>query len=337
MADNLNITSGAGVVVATDDVSSVHYQRIKLVDGNLDSTNATGVAVNPLIVAVSNSSATVSVLNTNATISVLNTLSIISVANTGGAVTVSNSGAYNVTVLNTNNTSTVSGGITLLSSVPITITGSTLISGGISILSGGTTSVMSGGITLLSSVPINITGTTLISGGISILSGGSSVVMSGGFTLLSSVPINITGTTLISGGITLLSAGTVLVSGGVTLLSSAPVTAKRDVINYIGCTPTWIYCALTSNNMTVIWAPVATKRFNITDITINTVSAATIYITQDTAATVTLMRLSLMDRGGWVSNYQTPLIASQTNHALVVQSTNTGSNGYVIVSGYESA
>lgn len=88
--------------------------------------------------------------------------------------------------------------------------------------------------------------------------------------------------------------------------------------------------------MTVVWTPAAGKRFNITDLTINTVSAATIYVTQDTAAALTIMRLSLMDRGGWVSNLQTPITASQTNHALVVQSTNTGSNGYVSVTGYES-
>lgn len=40
MADNIAITAGAGTTVATDDVSAVHYQRVKLVDGTLDSTAA---------------------------------------------------------------------------------------------------------------------------------------------------------------------------------------------------------------------------------------------------------------------------------------------------------
>lgn len=40
MADGVAITSGAGTTIATDDVSGTHYQRVKLVDGTLDSTTA---------------------------------------------------------------------------------------------------------------------------------------------------------------------------------------------------------------------------------------------------------------------------------------------------------
>lgn len=40
MADNVAITAGSGTSIATDDVSGVHYQRIKLVDGTLDSSAA---------------------------------------------------------------------------------------------------------------------------------------------------------------------------------------------------------------------------------------------------------------------------------------------------------
>lgn len=39
MADNVNITPGAGAVVATDDVGGAQYQRMKLSDGTPDSTN----------------------------------------------------------------------------------------------------------------------------------------------------------------------------------------------------------------------------------------------------------------------------------------------------------
>jgi len=38
MADNVAITAGAGTTIATDDVSGIHFQRVKLVDGTLDST-----------------------------------------------------------------------------------------------------------------------------------------------------------------------------------------------------------------------------------------------------------------------------------------------------------
>ena len=42
MADNVAITAGAGTTIATDDVSSVHYQRVKLVDGALGGEAAIG-------------------------------------------------------------------------------------------------------------------------------------------------------------------------------------------------------------------------------------------------------------------------------------------------------
>jgi len=40
MADNVAITAGSGTNIATDDVAGTHYQRVKLVDGTLDSTTA---------------------------------------------------------------------------------------------------------------------------------------------------------------------------------------------------------------------------------------------------------------------------------------------------------
>src|SRR3954466_4762841 len=42
MADNVPITAGVGTTVATDEVSGVHYQRMKLVDGALEGTEAIG-------------------------------------------------------------------------------------------------------------------------------------------------------------------------------------------------------------------------------------------------------------------------------------------------------
>lgn len=53
MADNVAITAGAGTTIATDDVAGVQFQRVKLVDGTLDSSavipgDATdGLVVNP--------------------------------------------------------------------------------------------------------------------------------------------------------------------------------------------------------------------------------------------------------------------------------------------------
>jgi hypothetical protein len=53
MADTVAITPGSGASIAADDVSGVLYQRVKLVDATADSTTATGVAANPLVVSAS--------------------------------------------------------------------------------------------------------------------------------------------------------------------------------------------------------------------------------------------------------------------------------------------
>ena len=45
MADNINITAGTGTSIATDQVGSDHYQKVKLVDGTADSSTAIAVDV----------------------------------------------------------------------------------------------------------------------------------------------------------------------------------------------------------------------------------------------------------------------------------------------------
>lgn len=53
MADNvLRTTAGSGDTFATDDVSSVHYQKIKLTDGTADSSTAIPGSANGLYVLV---------------------------------------------------------------------------------------------------------------------------------------------------------------------------------------------------------------------------------------------------------------------------------------------
>jgi hypothetical protein len=62
MADNVPITAGSGTTIATDDVSTVHYQKVKLVDGTADSTAAiAGDATNGLDVDVTRVSGVVDV------------------------------------------------------------------------------------------------------------------------------------------------------------------------------------------------------------------------------------------------------------------------------------
>lgn len=50
MANNVPITAGSGTPIAADDISSVWYQRVKLVDGTEDSTTAIPGDANGLFV-----------------------------------------------------------------------------------------------------------------------------------------------------------------------------------------------------------------------------------------------------------------------------------------------
>jgi len=53
MADNVAITAGSGTTIATDDVSGVQFQKVKLVDGTADSSAViTGDTANGLDVDV---------------------------------------------------------------------------------------------------------------------------------------------------------------------------------------------------------------------------------------------------------------------------------------------
>lgn len=58
MADNITITQGTGTTIATDDVSAVHYSKVKLVDGTADSSTViavdVGVKANALRIAPAN-------------------------------------------------------------------------------------------------------------------------------------------------------------------------------------------------------------------------------------------------------------------------------------------
>jgi hypothetical protein len=68
MADNVAVTQGSGTTIATDDISDVHFQRVKLVDGTLDSTAAIpGDASNGLDVDVTRVSGNVAVTNAGIT------------------------------------------------------------------------------------------------------------------------------------------------------------------------------------------------------------------------------------------------------------------------------
>lgn len=57
MANNIDVTPGTGKTVASEEISSVQYQKVKLVDATASSTTGTGIAANPLQVSLANTAA----------------------------------------------------------------------------------------------------------------------------------------------------------------------------------------------------------------------------------------------------------------------------------------
>lgn len=77
---NVNITQGTGTAVATETISSVEYQKIKMIDPTAASTTGIGIAANPLQVSLANTA-------TNATpvqVSIANTATNATTIKVGG-------------------------------------------------------------------------------------------------------------------------------------------------------------------------------------------------------------------------------------------------------------
>jgi len=81
MADNVNITAGAGTIIATDQVGTDHYQKVKLTDGTADSSTMIvaggGVEAAALRVTIaSDSTGVLSVDDNGSTITVDGTIAV---------------------------------------------------------------------------------------------------------------------------------------------------------------------------------------------------------------------------------------------------------------------
>ncbi len=149
MADNVNITAGAGTVIATDQVGTDHYQKVKLTDGTVDSSTviaaAGGVEANALRVTIaSDSTGLVSVDDNAASLTVDN--AALSIVGTGVEAA-----ALRVTIA-TDSTGVLSvddngGALTVDGTVAVTNAGITSIDGKITACNTGAVVVASGTIT----------------------------------------------------------------------------------------------------------------------------------------------------------------------------------------------
>ena len=149
MADNLNIDAGATLTVATDDISGVHYQRVKIAQGADGSATDVSNAA-PLNVAVA--SATLGTVTISGSVNVATaTLGTVTIT---GNVNIASATLGTVTITGT--TVVTSGNINVSSATLGTVTVS-LANTGVTISMGRSLSTSSGTTTL--------TNTTLFLGG----------------------------------------------------------------------------------------------------------------------------------------------------------------------------
>lgn len=268
MADNINITSGSGLVIKTDDVGGVHYQQIKLVDGNLESTSPTGVKNNPFIVSVQNTGAVQSISGGITILSSSQILVSTGVIEVSGSTTALVTGTVTIVP---SGSQTITGGTTILSSIylPVNIgifTAGTvsllntatpgLVTGTVTIVPSGTQAI-SGGTTILSSTYLDVrvfsnTGGTvsllntatpgLVTGTVTavlsntgpynvvVLGTSAPAQMSGGVSILSSIYLDVNINTFTAGTVSLLNTATPgLVTGTVTIVPSGTQTISGGV------------------------------------------------------------------------------------------------------------
>lgn len=326
MPDNVVITSGTGVTIATDDDGSAQHQWVKIEIGANGSfvpvTTANGLPVQILslpalavgsIVSVSGlTSASVSISNGSINITSLPPL---------GAATVSLSAGTIISV------SGLTSAIVSISNLPISVkveSLSALAIGSIVSVSGLTSasvSISNLASTLLSVNAINITSLPALGLG-SIVSISPSSVIS--ITGLSSATVS-------------LSAGTAVT---ISNLASVPVTVSGTTIaisphaNYFSFSATYTAALTTGSEIKAIVG--STSAIVITDIHFSngaTQGNMALYCSRSNAALITLIAdTHFMDRGGLVSNLGTPLVCD-TNSALLFTTMSCTSHS-IMISGY---
>lgn len=119
MADNINIDAGSTLTVATDDISGVHYQVVKVAHG-ADGAAAHASAAAPLPVTVI--SATLGTVTIGGNVNVASaTLGTVAVSLTTTGVTVNNAGSINVNVATATLGTVAISGTVSLSSTAVTL------------------------------------------------------------------------------------------------------------------------------------------------------------------------------------------------------------------------
>lgn len=200
MADNVPITSGSGINIAADDISSVLFQRVKLIHG-ADGTNDGDVASdNPLPVVVSSGTITSlpaitgSVTVVNDPIGVTGSVAAISIPAITGSVAVISQPAVTGSVA-------VVGDVTVDSITnAVTVTGSTAVVGDVTVDS--------------------VTGTVTVTGSVAAV---TIPAITGSVSLV--------GTSAVTGSVTVIGVPETTITGSVAAISIPAITGSVNVVN----------------------------------------------------------------------------------------------------------
>jgi hypothetical protein len=310
MADNFAVTAGTGTTVATDDVGGVHYQRVKLVDGTLDSSTAIasggGVEAGALRVTIASDST-----------------GVVSIDDNGGAITVDGT----LAVTNAGIT-TIAGAVAgtemqvdvlTMPSVAVTNAGITSIDGKITACNTGAVVISSGTCTVDLGANNDVTVTNATAANLKCEEASASAIK----TAVELIDNAISGSEMQVDVVTLPA-----VTGAVTANpSKLATTDDADFVRKY-------YTNAGAVTDGIVWSPSAGKRWYITDIIVNTSAAATITFEDDkTGGDDPVLKLELAANGGFVSNFKTPFASGEDAADLLI--TTTAGNCYVAITGFE--
>jgi len=319
MADNITITSGTGVTVATDDDGSAQHQYVKVefgADGAFTKvTNAVPLPISGTTIAITSLPAFA--VGSSVTIS---NLAATPLTVSGTTIAITSLPAFAVGAITS--ISNLSFTISNLSTLPLTISGTTIAITSLPSLGfGGLVSISNGAILSVTNL-LSITGTVTSLGGTS----ATQVTISN----LASVPLTVSGTTIAitslpalgfgglvscsNGQIVSLSAGALISVSNlyftVSNLASVPITVSGTTIAITSLPNLGVGSILSINNLTVNTS-ISTS---IGNFPVQNISAKTYWrLTATQAAASTI--LIKAETGSQTAIYITDVIISNENTA----------------------
>jgi hypothetical protein len=296
MADNLTITQGTGTTIGADEISSVKYQRVKMIvgaDGTNDGDVCTG---NPMPISDAGGSVTV-----DGTVAVTNA----GITSIDGKITACNTGAV-----------VLAAGTALIGKVGIDQ--STANANEVVVKSGTTVVTQATGTNLHTVVDSgSITAVSATAANLKCEEASASAIK----TAVETIDNAISGSEMQVDVVASLPAGTAIIGA-----------VKRDTINYTAVRKYYTNAGAVTDG--IVWSPASGKKWVVTDIKINVSAAATVTLEDDLSGGDSVVdKNEFAANGGMVSNLQTPWVSGEADADLMI--TTTAGNVYVQVSGYE--